>query len=224
MDQKLLIDRLLRDSKTEWSGYVRHEFVEKLGNGTLSKTAFQYYLIQDYHFLINFTRSYALAGSLAKNLADIKHACNAMEAILFTEIQLHLDYCNDWDLSVEEITKAAIDPACRAYTDFIFSCATDQRLIKIYVAMAPCMLGYASIGFNLKLNSAAESKYQTWINMYASEDFQKTAESESKYLNQLSSSKNLSDQDYLELVAIFKRACQLEANFWQMALDVECSY
>ena len=219
MGQKLLIDRLLQDSKTEWLGYVRHEFVEKLGNGTLSKTAFQYYLIQDYHFLINFARSYALAGSLAKNLIDLKHACNAMETILFTEIQLHLDYCADWDLSPEDIIKADVDPACRAYTNFIFSCATDQSLIKIYVAMAPCMLGYASIGLNLKLHAATGSEYQTWIDMYASEDFQKAAESESNYLNQLSSSPNLSDQDYLELVTIFKKACRLEASFWQMALD-----
>lgn len=219
MGQKLLIHHLLQDSKTEWLGYVRHEFVEKLGNGTLSKAAFQYYLIQDYHFLINFARSYGLAGSLAKNLVDLKHACNAMEAILFTEIKLHLDYCKDWDLSADDITKVAIDPASRAYTDFIFSCATDQSLIKIYVAMAPCMLGYASIGLNLKLNAAPGSDYQTWINMYASEDFQKAAESESNYLDQLSGSANLSDQDYLELVTIFKTACQLEADFWQIALD-----
>lgn len=219
MDKKLLIDHLLRDSKSEWLRYVRHEFIEKLGNGTLKKTAFQYYLIQDYHFLINFARSYGLASSLAKNLIDLKHACNAMKTILFTEIQLHLDYCADWDLSPEEITKADVDPACRAYTDFIFSCATDQSLIKIYVAMAPCMLGYASIGLNLKLHATTGSEYQTWIDMYASEDFQKAAELESNYLNQLSSSLGLSDQDYLELVTIFKKACQLEANFWQMALD-----
>ena len=37
---------------TEWTDYTEHEFVRKLGEGTLPLPVFQDYLVQDYHFLV----------------------------------------------------------------------------------------------------------------------------------------------------------------------------
>ena len=42
-----------------WDDYVRHPFVTALGRGTLAEGAFRFYLVQDYLFLLHFTRAHA---------------------------------------------------------------------------------------------------------------------------------------------------------------------
>lgn len=38
--------------KNLWSEYVNHEFIKRIGNATLEKAQFCYYLKQDYLFLV----------------------------------------------------------------------------------------------------------------------------------------------------------------------------
>ena len=56
-----LFDRLKESCAKDWQKYTEHEFVRQLGAGTLPEAAFRHYLIQDYLFLIQFARAYALA-------------------------------------------------------------------------------------------------------------------------------------------------------------------
>ena len=215
----MLVDYLLEQNRNVWKHYVCHDFISQVESGKLCEPSFQYYLIQDYHFLIHFARSYALAASKAKSLVDLKHASQSINTILNTEIRLHLDYCSIWGLTEGEVINSPLDPACKAYIDFIFSTGALGGLIETYVAMAPCMLGYAHIGQKLKQSARAQSPYQSWIEMYSSEEFQVAAQAEVKYLNRLADEENISEARLQTLASIFNEACQLESNFWQMALD-----
>jgi thiaminase/transcriptional activator TenA len=53
----LLFDQLKANCAQDWTSYIEHEFVRKLGAGTLPEAAFRQYLIQDYLFLIQFVRA-----------------------------------------------------------------------------------------------------------------------------------------------------------------------
>ncbi|WP_278757376.1 hypothetical protein [Corynebacterium stationis] len=57
---------------TEWTDYTEHEFVRKLGEGTLPLPVFQDYLVQDYHFLVQFARANALAAYKAATSPILK--------------------------------------------------------------------------------------------------------------------------------------------------------
>ena len=48
-----IFDRLKAAAADEWASYVDHDFVRKLGDGTLPEAAFRMYLVQDYLFLIS---------------------------------------------------------------------------------------------------------------------------------------------------------------------------
>ena len=60
-----------REAAGAWDDYVRHPFVQGLGDGTLPRQGFLRYLVQDYRFLIHFSRAWALgaakAGTLRRN-------------------------------------------------------------------------------------------------------------------------------------------------------------
>ena len=54
-------ERLKAKASTEWRAYTEHPFTNGLADGTLAENAFRYYLTQDYLFLIEFARAYALS-------------------------------------------------------------------------------------------------------------------------------------------------------------------
>src|SRR6185503_15873866 len=66
-------ERLKIDAAEEWWAYIAHEFVRGLGEGTLPRDCFRHYLVQDYLFLIQFARAYALAAFKATDLSSMQH-------------------------------------------------------------------------------------------------------------------------------------------------------
>jgi hypothetical protein len=57
--------------KQPWHEFIHHEFVRRMGDGSLPRETFKYYMIQDYLYLVHFARAHALAGYKAKNLDDV---------------------------------------------------------------------------------------------------------------------------------------------------------
>ena len=111
-----LFERLKADTAADWQAYTHHPFVNGLGDGTLAEGAFRHYLVQDYLFLIQFARAYALAVYKSDNLADMQSAAETMNGILNTEMQLHVGYCAGYGISAAEMEQAPEAPECTAYT------------------------------------------------------------------------------------------------------------
>ncbi|TCM50998.1 TENA/THI-4/PQQC family protein [Rhizobium sp. PP-F2F-G48] len=84
-----VFDRLVSAAVPEWNSYVDHAFVRQLGDGTLPEAAFRTYLVQDYLFLIQFARAWALAAYKSQTIADIRAAQVGFAAIL-NETELHV--------------------------------------------------------------------------------------------------------------------------------------
>ena len=75
---------------------------------------------------------------------------------------------------------------------------------------------HLEIGFNLKKNKNwKKSKYSSWIKMYSSKEYQTVAKDNIAYLDYLYKLNN--KKNIKELTKIFKKASDLESNFWQMA-------
>ena len=75
-----LYQTMKADCSADWAAYVEHDFVRGLGDGTLSRASFEYYLRQDYLFLIHFARAHALAAFQADTLADLRQSAKTVGA------------------------------------------------------------------------------------------------------------------------------------------------
>lgn len=95
-----VLDR--EDVKGVWKRFTHHPFAQGLGDGTLPLDIFKRYLIQDYHYLVHFARSHALAAYKSKRLEDIA-ASSSIVLHIQTEMNLHLDYCQSFGVSKTEI-------------------------------------------------------------------------------------------------------------------------
>ena len=148
-----LFARLKAANKTHWHAYTHHPFVAGLQIGNLPKAAFQKYLVQDYLFLIQFARAYALAAYKADNLTDMKAAAATATALIEVEMTLHVDYCKGWGISEAQMQATEEAPANMAYTRYVLEKGMSGDILDLYAALAPCVIGYGEIGARLRASS-----------------------------------------------------------------------
>src|SRR5215216_3834931 len=101
-----IFSRLKAAAAHDWASYVDHAFVRQLGDATLPEAAFRTYLVQDYLFLIQFARAYALAIYKSRTLADMRSAHAGVTAILDVEMDLHVRLCGRWGLTPAQLEAA----------------------------------------------------------------------------------------------------------------------
>lgn len=209
----------LRKNCADWQAYVDHDFVKQLGNGRLAKESFQHYLKQDYLFLLQFTRAWALAIYKSESFEQMQHGKAGVSAMIDYEIKLHLDYCNSWGIDEATVKQVPESPACVAYTRYVLDAGMTGTLAELYAALAPCVLGYAEIGKNLgQQPPVSNNPYQPWIDMYKADEFQAAAKLTQDSLDELAS--DIPPRQAQKLQHIFNTATRMEVAFWQMGLDL----
>lgn len=99
--------RLKTEASAEWQAYTEHPFTSGLADGSLPEAAFRSYLAQDYLFLIEFARAYALSVYKSPKLADMREAAAGLSAILDVEMNLHVKLCAGWGLSPSDLEQTS---------------------------------------------------------------------------------------------------------------------
>lgn len=215
-----LFQRLKADAAPQWSSYVDHSFVRQLGEGSLPLDCFKHYLVQDYLFLIQFARAYALGIYKGPTMDDMRRSLAGVKAILDVELDLHLELCASWGLSRQDIEAAPEDSPTMAYTRFVLDAGMAGDLLDLQAALAPCVMGYAEIGAALvrDVPDLDKTPYRRWIEEYASEPYQDLALDFARWMDRTAET-YLTEARYPRVLSLFERASRLEADFWQMGLS-----
>ena len=211
-------ERLKTAASTEWRAYTEHPFTTGMADGTLSEQAFRHYLVQDYLFLIEFARAYALAVYKSIELSDMREAAFGLSAILDVEMNLHAQLCARWGLSPGDLEQAPPAAEMLAYTRYVLDAGMRGDLLTLKVALAPCVVGYAEIGARLAAQAdacARTNPYRVWIDEYAGAPYQEVATKARGHLDRLAD-RYATPARECELIAIFKEATRLENEFWEM--------
>jgi TENA/THI-4/PQQC family len=123
-------ERLKTEASAEWRAYTEHPFIAGLADGTLRQTAFRHYLVQDYLFLIEFARAYALAVYKSPQLTDMREAASGLSAILDVEMNLHVKLCAGWGLSSRDLEQAPPASEMLAYTRYVLDAGMRARRLR----------------------------------------------------------------------------------------------
>lgn len=216
-----LYEQLKSRCPDDWKAYIQHDFVRQLGRGTLPKECFQHYLKQDYLFLIQFSRAWGLAIFKSEDLDSMRYAQSGLNAMLDTEIGLHLDYCRQWGISENQLRALPEASATVAYTRYVLDAGFAGDLLDLHVALAPCIIGYAEIATWLAEQPDTRREgnpYNSWIEMYLSDEYQQAAATERTLLDKLG--QDLPAARLHTLEQRFATATRMEVSFWQMGLDL----
>ena len=170
---------LLRDRASAiWELEHQHPFVVELGNGTLPLEKFQWYMKQDYLFLIDFSRVIAMAVAKADTLEDMGWFARLLHETLNTEMALHVSFCKDFGIPEADLLATRRSPTTLAYVDHMLSTAHAGTIGEIAATLLPCSWGYAEIGQTLERRGKPVDHplYCRWIEMYSSPEFGELAE------------------------------------------------
>lgn len=212
---------LIESCQIDWNNFIQHDFVQQLGKGILSKSCFQHYLKQDYLFLIHFSRAWGLAVYKSRNLIEIREALTSLKTIVEVELDLHIRYCQQWNITEKELNTLSEAKANIAYTRYVLDIGQQGELLDLHIALAPCLIGYSMIVDWIKQQvwyKSFKNPYQSWLEMYASEKFIITVQKEIDWINQ--HLVDIGQQRFEQLATVFRNATQLEIGFWQMGLDI----
>jgi thiaminase/transcriptional activator TenA len=159
-----------------WEAQHAHPFVRGIGDGTLDEARFRFYVRQDYRFLIDYGRLLALGTARAPRVAEMRRFAGLSQAVLETEMTLHVGFAQRWGIGAAELEAEPAAPATAAYTDFLLRTATLGDYAELVAALLPCMWGYAEIGERLAAAGMPDhAGYTAWIAMYADREFRALA-------------------------------------------------
>jgi thiaminase/transcriptional activator TenA len=169
-----------------WEAIFHHPFVEGIGDGTLPRDRFEFYLKQDYVYLIDFCRVFALARAKSSTLPDMGTFATLLHVTLNTEMELHRKTCAAFGIGEGELERTGKSPVTSAYTDFLVRTAHEGGLSDILAVLLPCACGYVEIGSRLKLGGLPEDRFlRDWIETYSSREFREFADWLIRRMNEL---------------------------------------
>lgn len=151
---------------------LENPFVQGIGDGTLERHKFAYYVGQDAFFLQAFARAYSVAAAKSPDWEAFTTFHNLAGGVL-EELRLHQSYAAAWGVNLITIELSA---TTRHYTDFLLATAWSGDTGLTAAAMSPCMRLYAYLGEQLAVNGIPNHQYADWIRTYSSDEFKPLVE------------------------------------------------
>jgi len=216
---------LKEDNLSNWNSYIKHDFVIKLTSSSLNKKIFLNYLIQDYLFLIQFSKAWSLAIVKSDTLYEMKVAANTVNGLINFEMDLHIDLCGSYGISKIDLENANEENENIAYTRYVLEAGYSGDLLDLLAALIPCVLGYGEIGLNNAKVIPEDYMYHKWLKTYSSKEYQKICDEVANMFDNailLRLDKNYKDSyKWNNIKKIFRKAVLLEVDFWNMAMRLD---
>ena len=217
-----IFNLLKENHKDNWLLYTKHEFINKLSNDTLKEEKFLNYLIQDYLFLIQFSKAWSLAILKSDNLEEMKIAASTVNDLINFEMELHITLCANYGISISDLENADEENANIAYTRYVLELGYSGDFLDLLSSLAPCVLGYGEIGLNCQNSNPKTLMYKKWIETYSSIEYQDVCKNVSGLIDKaflLRLGTNFENTyKWKKVNQIFKKATLLEVDFWNMAI------
>ena len=214
----LITDYLFESAEPIWEKYLEHDFLKDMGYGTLCKEKFKNYLIQDYLYLKEYAKVYAMALVKCENINQMKFCQNSINGILEDESATHIWYLKNFGEKIEDLESYKIQDANENYTSYMKSIALTGDLIETMVSVLACAWSYYYIAKNLKeiyIENLEDNFYKSWIESYSCESYEQVAKKSIDFVNTLCN--NIDENKKEKLKDIFIKASIYEMEFWNMA-------
>ncbi len=146
-------------------------FLKELGEGTLSRERFAFYILSDALYLGAFSRALALAAAKAPESAAMEFFAGSALGALAVERALHERYLEEFGIGKGALAAAEPAPDCLAYANFLLATANNEPFAVLVAALLPCFSIYWEVGSAIKRLAEPQNPYRSWIETYADPRF-----------------------------------------------------
>lgn len=216
----LFSDRLWKKVEPIWRAYLEHPFVKGIGEGTLDQEKFKHYMKQDYIYLIEYSRVFAIGSAKANDLETMTIFANLLHGTLNFEMDLHRSYAQKFGITPEELAATEPSATMTSYTSYMLNKAQLGGVENAVAAVLACAWSYNFIGKELaKWPGALEHEfYGNWVKTYSSPEFTKITEDCIHLINKIAQGKPEHELQALEEIVV--KTSYYEYMFWDMAENI----
>lgn len=202
--------------ETVYDKILELPFIQGLINGTLSKETFRFYIQQDAVYLSDYGK--VLTG-IASKLNDPGH----IEAFIYfagdtmkVEKALHQSFIRE----LEGSESAEPSPSCLLYTSFLQKQLAYAPIEAALATVLPCFWIYKKVGdYILKHQTKDHNPYQSWIDTYGGEDFERSVLSAIAICDEIA--EQCTPDQQKAMTQAFITSSKLEWLFWDSAYRQE---
>lgn len=214
-------ERVFKTVEPIWNSYLEHPFVKSIGDGTLDQDKFRHYMRQDYVYLVEYSRIFAIGAAKANDLNTMTQFANLLHGTMNYEMDLHRKYAAKFGITNEELEATEPGATMTAYTSYMLNKAQLGGVENATAAVLACAWSYNFIGKELaKISGAKDHEfYGNWVRMYASPEFTKIADDCIALIDRLTENKPESELKELEDIVV--KTSYFEYMFWDMAENKE---
>lgn len=214
--------KLLEKTKEIWEEYYTHPFTMGIADETLDIEKFKFYMIQDYLYLIDYAKVFALGVAKSDDMQAAKRFAKALDLIYNGEMDIHRGYMKRLGISLEEAenTPVAIDNA--SYTSYMLKVAYEQGIAEIAVAILSCAVSYEYIARNIVKNnpdSVNNEFYGEWIRGYANDEYAAENRELEELVDKIAA--DYTEEQTENLIDIFVKCSRYEKMFWDMSWEMK---
>lgn len=217
-------NQLKQDALEIWERGFHHPFVQEVGKGILPKKTFQFYLLQDYVYLMEYAKVFALGAMKSTSEQQLAYFVEAQYGILKTELDLHRQYMHEFGIQKKEMENVHPSLFNRTYTANMLAVGQTGGHAEIISTILPCAWTYYDYACRLKelyASTLEKNPYRSWIDMYADPAFLKSFEWMFDSLDELIQTKGEIEKQKIK--QIFIASVDFEYLFWEMSYHQEMS-
>ncbi|WP_231367316.1 TenA family protein [Schaalia sp. ZJ405] len=184
-------------------------FVQALADGSLERSAFNYYMVQDALYLGAYGRALAGLGAKADEPDDLIFWSKCAADSIEVERSLHASH-------VDVSARAQASPTCRAYSSFLLACLNEDYAIAA-TSVLPCFWVYEDVGRRI-LEASCDLEnhpYGDWIEMYGDPVFAEQTLRVRAIIDRLA--EEASPRGRERMFEVFQQAVRYEWMFWDAA-------
>ena len=214
-------DRIYQAAQPIWERCYQHPFVQGLGDGSLARDRFAYFMVQDHKYLSMYAKVFALGLIKSDNDRDSRDFAAFIPSIFQAEQSLHDEYLSKLGISPAQVDETPLSLTNNAYTSYMISVALREGLAEIMVAVTACSWSYKYIGDALEAreDKTDDKFYRLWRETYASPWYRASNDHDIEMLDRFAEGYTEAQLRHLEQIVV--DCSEFEYRFWQMCWDKE---
>jgi thiaminase/transcriptional activator TenA len=197
-----------------WEAILAHPFLTELTDGSLDRAAFEFYVVQDAKYLVEYARALAELAARAPDADAIllfsKNASGAIEV----ERGLHEAFFAELGLSEADVDAAPTAPTNLAYTSYLLATCRGGSFAEGLGAVLPCFWIYREVGRALLDAGSPDPLDRRWIETYGGEEYGTVVEDVIALADRVAA--DVGEAEWARVREHFVQTSRYEWMFWDM--------
>ncbi|SRR6056297_1677644 len=202
--------KLYDDNAQIFADALNHPFVLGIGDGSLPRTVFSRWIVQDWLYLRGYVAALEKAALLADEATMRRTWQDLKRVTQEEELALHRRLASKFDVGRECLDQASPFKATKIYLDILEAASLDY--VALIATLTPCAVGYAGIAQKLKSQMAdTDPDYADWIATYMDPAFHKTVSIFEAELDRCGQG----EEAQSVIQPCYRKAARCELAFWE---------